>query len=591
MQSKMSKSAVEAAGEKWAQNLRSTTKRRPCIPELKQDMSDTICKMPSNRDIVGRFLGLFDELKGRHDRLRKICEELLKLWEKLNFPVLSKQHVSAKVDKLITSFEKHRKRPNAEFEENLAHLFDITKTNGNWLCSEDKELHRRQIESGGRVGYTTAKVAPMSTIHPSKRARRSPEPSTSQMIISESSNSEVESRSSDSTECDPEAVPTKSATRCSTKSAAKLVSRHSLSTRKASQVLQSLAEDGVSVPTPSQSGVWRRTIRDAEQVKNRLMELISEETFCLHFDGKNIDNKEYQVVCLKNDRRTLQLGILACDSGSSSDIYKPLKDLLDEYNAWNSIKMVICDTTSVNTGKKNGVVARLQRTFRDKGFDEPQYIGCQHHILDLVLRHVLDFLFPIQSRSPNINYKFIDDILEQYDDLQNAYIGTEVIPESENLGWRDDFKFLFELCEAYKFYKTGEKWPHIKWHKLPSLHSARWNSRGIFALIAFFLLPNYREQLRVACDFIATTWSRVWFSNQHYSERDYEDLLSAISQLKCPKALKSFSTHWKKEPSVLDVPRSNIVAERGVKLMEEVHSTCKTDKYLNIKFINRNTQI
>jgi hypothetical protein len=170
-------------------------------------------------------------------------------------------------------------------------------------------------------------------------------------------------------------------------------------------------------------------------------------------------------------------------------------------------------------------------------------------------------------------------------------MGTEVIPKYENLGWRDDFKFLFELCEAYKFYKTEEKWPSIKWHKLPSLHSARWNSRGIFALVAFFLLPNWREQLKVTCDFIATTWSRAWFSNQHYSETAYEDLLSAISKLKCPKAVKCFSNHWKKEPSVLDVPRSNIVAERAVKLMEEVHSTCKTDKYLNSKFINTNTQI
>ena len=331
-------------------------------------------------------------------------------------------------------------------------------------------------------------------------------------------------------------------------------------------MLQSLAEDGVCVPTPSQSGVWRRTIRDAEQVKNRLMELISEEKFSLHFDGKKIDKTKYQAVCLKNDKRTLKLGILVCDSGSSANIYKALQDLLDDYNAWNSIQMIISDITAVNTGGKNGVVAKLQKTFRDKGFDEPQYIGCQHHILDLVLRHVLDFFFPIQSQSPNINYKFIDEIMEHYDDLKNAYKGTAVIAEYENLGWRDDFKFLFQLCEAYKFYKNEEKWPRIKWHKLPSLHSARWNSRDIFAPIAFFILPNCREQLRITCDFVATTWSRAWFSNQHYAEAAYEDLLSAITQLKCSKAVKCFSTHWKKEPSVLDVPQSNIVVWLNMKL-------------------------
>ena len=154
---------MEAAGEMWTQNLKSNTKRRPNIPQVKQDMSDKLCKMPSNRDIVGRFLGLFDELKGRHDRLTKISEELMNLWQKFNFPVLSKQQVSANVDKVITSFEKHRKRPNAVFEENLAHLFDITKPDGNWLCSEDKQLYKVQIESDGRVGYTSMIVAPMST--------------------------------------------------------------------------------------------------------------------------------------------------------------------------------------------------------------------------------------------------------------------------------------------------------------------------------------------------------------------------------------------------------------------------------------------
>ena len=53
--SKKSKSAVEAAGEMWTQSLKSSTKCRPNIPQVKQDMSDKLCKMPSNRDIVGRF--------------------------------------------------------------------------------------------------------------------------------------------------------------------------------------------------------------------------------------------------------------------------------------------------------------------------------------------------------------------------------------------------------------------------------------------------------------------------------------------------------------------------------------------------------
>jgi len=40
-----------------------------------------------------------------------------------------------------------------------------------------------------------------------------------------------------------------------TKSAAQLVSKESLSTRKASNILQNLAEEGLDVPTPSQLGI------------------------------------------------------------------------------------------------------------------------------------------------------------------------------------------------------------------------------------------------------------------------------------------------------------------------------------------------
>ena len=79
VENKRSKLAVESAGKKWTRNLTTTTKRRPSIPEMKKDINEIMCKVPLNRDIVGRFLGLYDEVKGRADRVRKISQELLKL--------------------------------------------------------------------------------------------------------------------------------------------------------------------------------------------------------------------------------------------------------------------------------------------------------------------------------------------------------------------------------------------------------------------------------------------------------------------------------------------------------------------------------
>ena len=81
--------------------------------------------------------------------------------------------------------------------------------------------------------------------------------------------------------------------------------------------------------------------------------------------------------------------------------------------------MIVCDTTAVNTGSKNGVVVRLQGKFQDLGI-ETVYIGCQHHILDRVLKHVFDQLFGESSASPDINYPFVTNILQNYEHLKEA---------------------------------------------------------------------------------------------------------------------------------------------------------------------------
>ena len=72
---------------------------------MKKDMF----RMPLNRDIVGMFLELYDEVKQRADGVKKISEELLMRWEKLSFIFNSKQQVLAKVDKLIKIFDECKK--------------------------------------------------------------------------------------------------------------------------------------------------------------------------------------------------------------------------------------------------------------------------------------------------------------------------------------------------------------------------------------------------------------------------------------------------------------------------------------------------
>ena len=59
-------------------------------------------------------------------------------------------------------------------------------------------------------------------------------------------------------------------------------------------------------------------------------------------------------------KTTINLGALYCKSPSSNDIFSEIKGILNNYDAWQSIAMIVADTTAVNTGRLNGVVVRIQ---------------------------------------------------------------------------------------------------------------------------------------------------------------------------------------------------------------------------------------
>ena len=223
-----------------------------------------------------------------------------------------------------------------------------------------------------------------------------------------------------------------------------------------------------------------------------------------------------------------------------------------------------------------------------KGLDMPQYIGCQHHILDRILRHVLDFYLSETTTKPSLNYKFINELLENYKQLQSKYKAETQTENYENPGWRDDFKFLYELCKAFQHYKKHDSFPIIKWQKLPSLNNARWNSRAIYTLIAYFLLPSWRNILERPVSLIANSWHEAWFTSQKFKKTSYDNLLLSIKELGCAGALKCLKTHWSRAPSVVEIPRSNMIAERAVKVMEELSKIYKKDKYLCDWFVVTN---
>ena len=116
---------------------------------------------------------------------------------------------------------------------------------------------------------------------------------------------------------------------------------------------------------------------------------------------------------LQNKNQIINLGILTYANGSSIAIFEEIKTLMDEYDAWKNIKMLICDTRQ-SILEKNGIVVKFQKAMSEKGYKNPQFNACQHHILDLVLRHIIDFQLGSSTRSPQLPYNFINEITNNY---------------------------------------------------------------------------------------------------------------------------------------------------------------------------------
>ena len=52
-------------------------------------------------------------------------------------------------------------------------------------------------------------------------------------------------------------------------------------------------------------------------------------------------------------------------------MFEGIANILDEYNLWKSIKMIIADTTNINTGRQNGIGVQIQNKFAVKKLKEP----------------------------------------------------------------------------------------------------------------------------------------------------------------------------------------------------------------------------
>ena len=141
---------------------------------------------------------------------------------------------------------------------------------------------------------------------------------------------------------------------------------------------------------------------------------------------------------------------------------------------------------------------------------EPQFVSCQHHVLNQILQLVMDEELGSYTGSPNIQYPFVPQLVKNYERLRTEFVnGTEAIHDKS--GWRDNMKFLYHLTKVFKFFEENHHFPLINFQKLPNISNVRWNSRAILAILAFILIPSARETLKSICRFNSYDLGKILF--------------------------------------------------------------------------------
>ncbi len=348
----MFKTRAEIAEKKenirtWQNNLvhfEKSKSKRGYLAKFDEPL-DILNRLPKMSTIIGRFQHLASQEKSVDSRCKSISVELSSLWLKLNIPTVNTISIKRKVRKLISKYQQEQKSKKKNGIWNA--LFDITNEKGIWLSEEDKKFYKLQIETNGEVGFVTGKKV---NVHPSKNICRNnldfgmsseTDEKVDETVETDDENVKLnENTNSD----DPDYVPLQTALRpkkrrhSSTALAVNLVKKVHLSTHQSKNACLQLSNDGIEVPTPSQSGIYKGMVKEADGMKEKIKSVIQEEVWALHFDGKKIEGREIRVVMLKNKEKEVNLGMLSLCNGKARTIYNGICEILNDYDIWNAVK-------------------------------------------------------------------------------------------------------------------------------------------------------------------------------------------------------------------------------------------------------------
>ena len=132
---------INKNAESWTKNITIDAAKRRDIPIIA--MLSSFTRLPQKKDIISRHHTLLETAKDKKERMVMITDELIVLWEKFSFPILSKQTILYKVGKLIEVNDKNRKKKKDSFQVELENISQLI----HFDCADSTLLNVRKFHN------------------------------------------------------------------------------------------------------------------------------------------------------------------------------------------------------------------------------------------------------------------------------------------------------------------------------------------------------------------------------------------------------------------------------------------------------------
>ena len=201
-------------------------------------------------------------------------------------------------------------------------------------------------------------------------------------------------------------------------------------------------------------------------------------------------------------------------SDSSQDITNSIVKISKDRNVnTDSIQVVDCDGTNVNTGQRAGVIRRLEESF-----NRPlQWLVCLLHANELPLRHLFETLNGTTTGPRGFSWSIGKRLATCAQHPVTSFKPVRLTEELSNLDPKElstDQQYLLEICNSIS---TGECSVDLTMRNPGCLNHSRWLNSANRILRLYVSNKHPFEKLQALIMFIIRVYTPMWFAIKSHS--------------------------------------------------------------------------